>query len=81
MSLGGTIQLIENMGRRQFSAPINKRRTGLYWSLVMDLPQEKVSAFKESYNLDRTVMRLQVLHYQPKPEPVEIEDDSSDSDR
>ena len=64
--LGATIKSNENMGRRHLSKPINKRRTGLYWCLVMDLPSDKVTEYTESYKLDRAVMRLQVLHYQPQ---------------
>lgn len=61
--LGGQSVSSEKMGRKQFAAPIRKRTTGFYWSLVVTLPPAKVAALKERYHLDQNILRLRLFIY------------------
>ena len=61
--LGGKI--VENvvMGKKQFAREINKRKTGLYLSIVHETPADKVALIKEKYKLNETVLRVQSYNY------------------
>lgn len=69
--LGGSVENTDNMGQRQLSYQIGKRRTGLYWCLVLFLPEDQVANLKERYRLNDSVLRLEVFTYD-RPEVVQL---------
>ena len=69
-SLGGEIEKTVEMGRKQFTYEIDKRRAGLYFDFVFSLDTAKVIEIKERYKLDAQVLRNMILIYD-RPEGVE----------
>ncbi len=59
--LGGSVAEVVNMGQRQMAYMLRKRSTGLYWSIVCELPESQVVVFKERYRLDEAVLHLEVF--------------------
>ena len=62
-SLGGTLESVTPMGRRQFTYEIDKRRAGLYFDFVFELAAAKVKDIKEKYKLDQRVLRNMIIIY------------------
>jgi ribosomal protein S6 len=60
--LGGKIGETVDMGRNQLAYPINKRYTGRYWNLDMELDKEQVAELHKRFKLNNTVMRLAVYN-------------------
>ena len=75
--LGGQSVSTEKLGRKQLAAPIHKRTTGFYWSLVVTLPPAKVAAIKERYHLDQNILRLRLFLYD-KPAVTVIKREKKD---
>jgi small subunit ribosomal protein S6 len=69
-SLGGKMESVTPMGRKQFTYEIDKRRAGLYFDFVVSLDTDKVIEIKERYKLDAQVLRNLILIYD-RPEGVE----------
>lgn len=67
--LGGAMSASTGMGRKQVIAPIRKRHTAFYWNLVLELPGDKINAFRDAYRLDERVLRFQGYLYN-KPDKV-----------
>ena len=59
--LGGEVTKRNSIGRKHFAHPVGRRRSGLYWGLMVTLAPGKVETFSERYRLDETVLRLQVF--------------------
>ena len=68
-SLGGEIEKTVEMGRKQFTYEIDKRRAGLYFDFVFSVDADKILAIKERYKLDAQVLRNMILIYD-RPEGV-----------
>ena len=62
-SLGGKMESVTPMGRKQFTYEIDKRRAGLYFDFVFTLGTDKVREIKEKYKLDARVLRNLILIY------------------
>ena len=62
-SLGGKLESVTPMGRRQFTYEINKRRAGLYFDFVFELAAAKVRDIKDKYKLDQRVLRNMIIIY------------------
>ena len=71
VELGGDVVATTNMGQRQLAHPIRKRSTAVYWSLIFNLPEAKVSVFKDHYHLDEGVLRLTIL-IDKRPERISL---------
>jgi small subunit ribosomal protein S6 len=72
--LGGTIDKNESMGRRQLAYPIRKKTSGVYWHSFMQLAPDTVSALRERYSLDQTILRLEVF-INERPERYSLKPD------
>ena len=68
-SLGGKMESVTPMGRKQFTYEIDKRRAGLYFDFVFSVDADKILAIKERYKLDAQVLRNMILIYD-RPEGV-----------
>ena len=68
----GRVGETASLGRKHFARPIGKHRAGVYWDLLVDMPADQVAALQESYQLDSSVLRLQVFIYVAPP-PAEVE--------
>ena len=73
VALGGGDVTVKNMGRKQFARAIGKRTSGLYLRFFLNLPEDKVSEFIESYRLDNTVFRTVVYNYEIPENPVTLD--------
>jgi len=62
-SLGGKLESVTPMGRRQFTYEIDKRRAGLYFDFVFELAAAKVRDIKDKYKLDQRVLRNMIIIY------------------
>ena len=62
-SLGGEIEKTVEMGRKQFTYEIDKRRAGLYFDFVFELAAAKVKEIKEKYKLDQRILRNMIIIY------------------
>ena len=62
-SLGGKLESVTPMGRRQFTYEINKRRAGLYFDFVFELAAAKVKDIKDKYKLDQRILRNMIIIY------------------
>ena len=71
-SLGGSVSESVDMGRRTFAYPINKKNSGQYWDLTLELSPAKVAELKENYRLNRAVVRMEVLIFDRPAEPVTL---------
>lgn len=60
---GGAVTESKSMGRKQFAYPIKKKRGGIYWDVVFELPEDKVAELKNRYRLNQTLLRLEVFIY------------------
>ena len=69
-SLGGELEKTVEMGRKQFTYEIDKRRAGLYFDFIFTLEPAKLSAIRERYRLDAQVLRSMTLIYD-RPEGAE----------
>ncbi len=76
---GGAAGRSESMGRRQFAYPIKKKRGGVYWNVVFELPEDKVAELKNRYRLNQTLLRLEVFIYD-RPEQVVLPKKNQDQD-
>jgi ribosomal protein S6 len=64
---GGKVTDTVDMGRRQLAYPINKRYTGRYWNLELELEKDKVATVQGEFKLTNTVMRL-AIYSDERPE-------------
>ena len=62
-SLGGKMESVTPMGRKQFTYEIDKRRAGLYFDFVFELAAAKVKDIKEKYKLDQRILRNMIISY------------------
>ena len=62
-SLGGKMESVTPMGRKQFTYEIDKRRAGLYFDFVFELAAAKVKEIKEKYKLDQRILRNMIIIY------------------
>ena len=62
-SLGGKMESVTPMGRKQFTYEIDKRRAGLYFDFVFELAAAKVKEIKEKYKLDQRILRNMIITY------------------
>ena len=62
-SLGGKMESVTPMGRKQFTYEIDKRRAGLYFDFVFELAAAKVKDIKEKYKLDQRILRNMIITY------------------
>ena len=62
-SLGGEVEKTVEMGRKQFTYEIDKRRAGLYFDFVFELAAAKVKEIKEKYKLDQRILRNMIISY------------------
>ena len=62
-SLGGKMESVTPMGRKQFTYEIDKRRAGLYFDFVFELAAAKVKEIKEKYKLDQRILRNMIISY------------------
>ena len=77
-SLGGEIEKTVEMGRKQFTYEIDKRRAGLYFDFIFTLDPAKLVAIREKYHLDQQVLRSMTLIYDrpegaDNAEPLRVE--------
>ena len=72
--LGGTPEASLSMGRRQFTYEIRKRKTGIYWDFVFDLPQKGVAEILREYRLDERILGLRVLEHGVRGKKATLED-------
>jgi len=68
-------KLIEkkDLGRKKFARPIGKKKTGSYWSYVLEMNEDIVSEFQEKFLLDEVVIRLIVFKYDIPENPKTLE--------
>lgn len=69
--LGGSVQKKESMGRKHFARMIGKHKAGIYWDFVLSLDPATIDDLRDKYRLDRRVIRLAVLNYEPPPPDYE----------
>ena len=60
-SLGGEVEKTVEMGRKQFTYEINKRKGGIYWNFFFELAPSKVLAVKEKFMLDERILRNMII--------------------
>ena len=60
---GGKIVESVVMGKKQFAREINKRKTGVYLSIVHEMTPDKIALVKDNYKLNETVLRIQSYNY------------------
>ncbi len=60
-ALGGKMESVTPMGRRQFTYEINKRKAGIYFDFLFELETSKVREIKEKYKLDERILRNMIL--------------------
>jgi small subunit ribosomal protein S6 len=70
VSQGGSMLESLPMGRKQFAYPVKKRKTGVYWNFIFEIPEDKVNSVKSNYRLDEKVLRSRIYEYS-KPEKTE----------
>ena len=70
VSQGGSMIESLPMGRKQFAYPVKKRKTGVYWNFIFEIPEDKVNSVKSNYRLDDKVLRSRIYEYF-KPEKTE----------
>ena len=63
----------EEMGLRQLAHPINKKSSGYYWDVIIELPPNKVLEVKEKFRLDQSVLRLEIFSYDRPEKEVKTE--------
>lgn len=68
--LGGKVKEKQSLGRKTFARAINKRNSGIYWDFVLDMPPDSIASFQDRYRLNHTVLRQQVVLYEPPPAPA-----------
>ncbi len=71
-SIGGDVVESVDMGRRTFAYPINKKNSGLYWDLTVNLAPTSVVEFKENFRLTNAIVRMEVLTFDRPAEPVTL---------
>ena len=70
-SLGGKIASATNLGRKQFTYDINKRKSGIYWDFMFELDPLKLADIKNKYKLNEKVLReLTIISERPEGLPV-----------
>ncbi len=62
-SLGAEIETVKNMGHRQFTYEIKKRKAGIYWNLIFSLNPAKIADIKDKYRLDERIIRYRIFDY------------------
>ena len=62
-SLGGKMESVTPMGRKQFTYEIDKRRAGLYFDFIFTLDPAKLVEIRERYKLDQQILRSMTLIY------------------
>lgn len=72
--LGGVCETSLPMGRKQFTYEIKKRKTGVYWNFVFELPEKNVVEIKKKYNLDERILRFRILEYGVQGKKATLED-------
>ena len=72
--LGGVCETSLPMGRKQFTYEIKKRKTGVYWDFVFDLPEKNVEEIKRKYRLDERILRFRILEYGIRGKKATLED-------
>ena len=60
-SIGGKVNEVIAMGRKQFSYEIKKRKGGIYLNLFFELDPLKVIEIKDKYMLDERVLRNMII--------------------
>ena len=70
--LGGEIIETDEMGLKQFAHPIHKKSAGYYWGVVLNLPRNMVLELKQKFQLDSTVLRLEIFSYD-RPEKTLVD--------
>ena len=72
-SLGGKMEAVIPMGRKQFSYEINKRKAGIYFDFLFELASTKVIDIKDKYKLDDRILRnLIVINDRPADAPASV---------
>ncbi len=70
-SMGGKMEAVTPMGRRQFTYEINKRKAGIYFDFVFELGAAQVKEIKEKFKLDERILRNMILIYdRPESAPA-----------
>lgn len=57
----GTVQNVDNWGRRKLAYPIRKLREGYYVFIQAEMPPTAVKAIEENFNITEDVLRYLVL--------------------
>ncbi len=60
-SLGGKMEAVTPMGRKQFTYEINKRKAGIYFDFLFELASTKVIDIKDKYKLDERILRNMIV--------------------
>jgi ribosomal protein S6 len=68
---GGTVVQTTQMGQRQMAHPIRRRRTGVYWSLIFTIAEDKIQVIKDHYKLEEAILRL-VIFIDDRPERISL---------
>ncbi|OGV53458.1 MAG: 30S ribosomal protein S6 [Lentisphaerae bacterium GWF2_50_93] len=69
-SLGGTVDEVVPMGRRQFARKIEKKKSGIYYDFVFTAEEAKVKEVKDKYRLDKRIVRMQTFMFDPRSKIV-----------
>ncbi len=59
--LGGSVDATDNLGRRAFARPMQKRENGVYVKVQFQLDPSKVGTLRVRFRLNEDVFRMQVL--------------------
>jgi ribosomal protein S6 len=69
--LGGTLGIIDKVGRQSFARPMKKRTHGQYVWITFDMAPEHMTALRGRFRLVEEIFRMQIEHGRPRTVPVE----------
>jgi len=63
--LGGTVLSAEDLGKKPFARPQQKKESGTYLAIRFEMDPAKVNELRARYALQETIFRLQILAVDP----------------
>jgi small subunit ribosomal protein S6 len=73
---GGSVTKVENMGRRAFARPMDKKNSGIYVRLTCELVPSSVDALLARFKLNEDIFRVQII-LEPRLPEVPVKDEES----
>lgn len=65
-TLGGKTESVDKIGRKKLAYEIQSFRDGFFTSMVLSLPEDKVSEFKRQLRLNDSILRTMFLEKSEK---------------